>query len=149
MKVILIEDVKGLGKKGDLVNASDGYARNFLFPRKKAKEATKGNLKILEERSEIERNKKDREIKAAKELAEKIDSITVKIKAKAGEGGRLFGSVTSKEVVEKLLEQHNIKVDKRKLNMTDHIKELGNKTIDVKLYHGVVGKIKIHVSEEV
>ena len=121
----------------------------FYSLEKKAKEATKGNLKILEERSEIERNKKDREIKAAKELAEKIDSITVKIKAKAGEGGRLFGSVTSKEVVEKLLEQHNIKVDKRKLNMTDHIKELGNKTIDVKLYHGVVGKIKIHVSEEV
>lgn len=148
MKVILIEDVNGLGKKGELVKASDGYARNFLFPKKKAIEATKGSLKALESRNETEKKKKDRELEAAKELAVRIESGIVNIKAKAGEGGKLFGSVTSKEVVLKLKEQHNIKIDKRKLNMSEHIKEIGDKTVGVKIYPGVIGKIRVCVSEE-
>ncbi len=148
MKVILTEDVNGLGKKGELVKASDGYARNFLFPNKKAIEATKGNLKALETRNETEKKKKDRELEAAKELAVRIENVIVNIKAKAGEGGKLFGSVTSKEVVLKLKEQHNIKIDKRKLNMSEHIKEIGSKVVDVKIYPGVIGKIRVCVSEE-
>ncbi|MGV8145396.1 MAG: 50S ribosomal protein L9 [Alkaliphilus sp.] len=148
MKVILTEDVKGLGKKGELVKASDGYARNFLFPKKKAIEATKGNLKALETRNETEKKRKNNELEAAKELAARIEKVTVNIKAKAGEGGKLFGSVTSKEVVLKLQEQHGIKIDKRKLIMSEHIKEIGNTMIDVKICLGVTGKIRVCVSDK-
>ncbi len=148
MKVILLQDVKGQGKKGDVVNASDGYARNFLFPKNLAVEATTGNMKTLGEQKQAQQNKKDRELGDAKALAEKISELTVIIKTKAGEGGRLFGSVTSKEIAEAFEKQHKIQLDKRKIVLPDSIKEMGTRTIDVKIYPGVVAKLKVSVVEE-
>ncbi|ABR50835.1 ribosomal protein L9 [Alkaliphilus metalliredigens QYMF] len=148
MKVILLKDVKGLGDKGDVVNASDGYARNFLLPKKVAKEATEGSLQTLKEQKTAQKMKKDQEVDKAKELAERLSKVDVNIKAKAGEGGRLFGSVTSKDVIEKLQKQEGIKLDKRKLLLDEPIRELGSKWIDIKLHSGVVGKIKVTVTEE-
>jgi len=148
MKVILLQDVKGQGKKGDVVNASDGYARNFLFPKNLAVEATAGNMKTLSEQKQAQQNKKDKELSDAKALAERIQELTVIIKTKAGEGGRLFGSVTSKEIAEAFEKQHKIQLDKRKIVLPDPIKEMGSRTIDVKIYPGVVAKLKVSVIEE-
>ncbi|GAB6085845.1 50S ribosomal protein L9 [Alkaliphilus crotonatoxidans] len=148
MKVILLQDVKGQGKKGDVINASDGYARNFLFPKNLAMEATEGNMKTLNEQKQSQKMKKDKELEEAKELAKKIDSLTVEIKAKSGEGGRLFGSVTGKEVVEALNKTHGIKVDKRKLVLPEPIRVLGVTEVEVKVYPNVSGKLKVHVVEE-
>ncbi len=148
MKVILLQDVKGQGKKGDVVNASDGYARNFLFPKNLAVEATAGNMKTLNEQKQAQQNRKDKELSEAKALAEKIGALTVVIKTKAGEGGRLFGSVTSKEIAEAFEKQHKIQLDKRKITLPDPIKEMGTRTIDVKIYPGVVAKLKVSVVEE-
>jgi large subunit ribosomal protein L9 len=148
MKIILLQDVKGQGKKGDVINASDGYARNFLFPKNLAIEATAGNMKTLDEQKQAQQNKKDRELSDAKALAEKIEQQTVQIKTKAGEGGRLFGSVTSKEIAEAFEKQHKIQLDKRKIVLAEPIKEKGTRTIDVKIYPGVVAKLKVNVIEE-
>lgn len=148
MKVILLQDVKGQGKKGDVINASDGYARNFLFPKNLAVEATAGNMKTLSEQKQAQQNKKDKEFSDAKALAERIEQLTVQIKTKAGEGGRLFGSVTSKEIAEAFEKQHKIQLDKRKIALADPIKEMGTRTIDVKIYPGVVAKLKVNVIEE-
>ncbi len=145
MKVILLEEVKGLGKKGDVVNASDGYARNFLFPKNLAKEATTGNIKTLGEQKKSQQLKKDKELEDAKALADKLEKITVELKAKAGEGGRLFGSVTAKEIAEALEKQHKIKFDKRKLVLPEPIRELGVRNVEVKVYPSVVGSLKVHV----
>ncbi|MBM7615558.1 50S ribosomal protein L9 [Alkaliphilus hydrothermalis] len=148
MKVILMEDVKGMGKKGDVVNASDGYARNYLFPKNLAIEATAGNMKTLGEQKKSQQMKKDKELDEAKALADKIEKVTVEIKAKAGEGGRLFGSVTSKDIVETLQKKHKIKIDKRKLVLPEPIRVLGMSTVEVKVYPTVVGNLKVHVVEE-
>lgn len=148
MKIILLQDVKGQGKKGDVINASDGYARNFLFPKNLAIEATAGNMKTLDEQKQAQQNKKDRELSDANALAEKIEQQTVQIKTKAGEGGRLFGSVTSKEIAEAFEKQHKIQLDKRKIVLAEPIKEKGTRTIDVKIYPGVVAKLKVNVIEE-
>lgn len=148
MKVILLQDVKGHGKKGDIVNASDGYARNFLFPKGLAIEASSGNMKTLDQQKKAEAHKKEKELDVAKELAEKIDEITVEIKAKAGDGGRLFGSVTSKEISEVLEKSHKIKIDKRKMLLNEPIRELGVKVVEIKLHPKVVGKLKVSVTEE-
>lgn len=148
MKVILLQDVKGQGKKGDVVNASDGYARNFLFPKNLAMEATSGNIKTLEEQKKSQMMKKEKEVDEAKELAARIDKLTVEIKAKSGEGGRLFGSVTGKEIAEALEKTHKIKIDKRKLVLPDPIRVLGVTEVEVKVYPNVVGKLKVHVIEE-
>lgn len=147
MKVILLEDVKGLGKKGEVVNASDGYARNFLFPKKLAIEATEGNMKTLKEQKKVQNLKKQQELEEAQKLAQRIDKITVHIKAKAGEGGKLFGSVTSKNVVDELKKQHKLSIDKRKLVLPEPIKELGAHNLEVKVYPGVVGTLKVNVTE--
>lgn len=147
MKVILLQDVKGLGKKGDVANASDGYARNFLFPKGLAVEATEGNMKTLGEQKKSQQAKKEKELEEAKALAEKINAITVEIKTKAGEGGRLFGSVTGKEIAEALEKKHGIKVDKRKMVLPEPIKVLGVTEVEVKVYPGVSGKLKVHVME--
>lgn len=148
MKVILLENVKGLGKKGELVKAKDGYARNFLLPKGKAKEATQGNVKELKERKKAKKIKKEEELEEAKELAEKISSLTVKIKSKSGEGGKLFGSVTTKDIATKLKKQHNIKIDKRKIVLDDNIKSLGARFVKVKVYPDVIAKLKVEVVEE-
>lgn len=123
MKVILLKDVKGLGKKGDVVNASDGHARNFLFPRKLAKEATESNLHVLNNQKDKAMREKQAEIEAAQGLASKLRGKEIKIVTKAGEGGRLFGAITSKDIAEEIDKNFNIKVDKKKV-VADTIKHL-------------------------
>ncbi len=145
MKVILNQDVKGQGKKGDLINVSDGYARNFLLPKNLAKEATKENLNVMQGQKESQEYRKQKELEEAQELQKKIAELTVNIKAKAGENGKLFGSVTSKEIAEELKMQHHIKLDKKKFVLPDGIKTLGVTQVDIKLHPGVVGKLKVMV----
>lgn len=146
MKVILLQDVKGQGKKGDLINVSDGYARNFLFPKKLAIEADKGALADLKNKEEARLFKIEQEKKQAREIAEKLESVQVKIKASAGADGRFYGAVTSKEVAEQLAKQHGITVDRRKISM-DSIKAFGSYTFEVRLYTDVVGKINLLITE--
>lgn len=148
MKVILLKDIKGTGKKGDIINASDGHARNFLFPRKLAKPATDGNVSALSHQQASADKKKAEELAAAKELAKKIESLELKFKTQAGDGGRLFGSITSKEIVAKLKKEHNIDVDKKKLVMDGPIKLLGTEELKVKVYPTVSAKLKVIVEGE-
>lgn len=147
MQVILNQDVKGQGKKGQLVNVSDGYARNFLLPRGLAKEATNDNLNVLKGKKESLEYKIKTETDEANATVEKMKNIEVVIKAKAGENGKLFGSVTSKEVSEELTKQHHIKIDKKKFILPDGIKTLGVTEVEVKVYTGIVGKVKVRVEE--
>lgn len=148
MKIILLKDVKGLGEKGDLIEAKDGYARNYLLPRELAIEATKGNMKTLKEQRKVEQSKKEEEYEKALNLKKKLDETGVKIKGKAGEGGKLFGSITSKDISEALKKQHNIKIDRRKLNLEDNIKTLGTTIVEVKVYPKVVANLAVNVIEE-
>ncbi|MBR4030612.1 MAG: 50S ribosomal protein L9 [Clostridia bacterium] len=147
MKVVLLQDVKGQGKKGAVVNVSDGYARNFLFPKKLATEATATALNDLKGKNEAFAYKKETELAEAKAMQEKLEGLTVSIKAKAGANDRLFGSVTNKDVAEALLNQHHIKIDKRRFEMED-IKSTGEFTVSVKLYPDVAGKLKVTVTAE-
>ena len=146
MKVILLQDVKAQGKKGELINVSDGYARNFLFPKKLAIEADKAALADLKNKEEARLYKIEQEKKQAKEVAEKLESLQVRIKASAGADGRFYGAVTSKEVAEQLAKQHGITVDRRKIQM-DAIKAFGSYTLEVRLYTDVTGKIHLVVTE--
>lgn len=148
MKVILLKDVKGLGKAGDLVNAKDGYARNFLFPKGNAVEATPANLKKWEEEKAKEAEKKEKEYEEALKLKEKLENISVIIEGKAGEGGRLFGSITSKDIADALKSQHKIDMDKRKIELKDNIKSLGITEVDVRVYAELLGKLKVNVKEQ-
>ncbi|MBO5652938.1 MAG: 50S ribosomal protein L9 [Clostridia bacterium] len=146
MKVILLQDVKAQGKKGELINVSDGYARNFLFPKKLAIEADKAALADLKNKEEARLYKIEQEKKQAIEVAEQLDSLQVRIKASAGADGRFYGAVTSKEVAEQLAKQHGITVDRRKIQM-DAIKAFGSYTLEVRLYTDVTGKIHLLVTE--
>lgn len=145
MKVILLQDVKGLGKAGDLVNSKDGYARNFLFPKNLAVEANEENLKKWEERKKEEAKKIQQEIEAANELKEKLENLTVTLKVKTGSQGRLFGSITALDVANNLKEQYGIDIDKRKIELKENIKSLGNFEAEVKLYQDITAKLKINV----
>ncbi|MGN0467355.1 MAG: 50S ribosomal protein L9 [Acutalibacteraceae bacterium] len=146
MKVILKQDVKGLGKKGELVNASDGYARNFLFPRNLASEANAQAISEMKNKQQAKQYKIDTETEAAKADAKRISGKTIKITAKAGANGKLFGSVTSKEISAKLKEEFGIDVDKRKISVED-IKQFGTYEFEVKLYNGVSAKLFVMVGE--
>ena len=146
MKVVLLQDVKGKGKKGELCNVSDGYARNFLFPKKLAIEADNAALYELKNREESAAHHKKEEIAAAKETAAKLDGKTVSITAKAGAGGKLFGSVTSKEIAAEIKAKLGIEIDRKKMNVAD-IKNFGEYTAEIKLYQGVTAKITVKVSE--
>lgn len=146
MKVILKQDVKGLGKKGELVSTSDGYARNFLFPRKLAAEANAQAMSEMKNKQNAEKFRIETETKAAKETADRISGKTIKITAKAGQNGKLFGSVTSKEIAEKLKESFSIDVDKRKI-VVDDIKQFGTYEFEVKLYQGISAKLYVSVGE--
>lgn len=146
MKVILKADVKGLGKKGQLVNASDGYARNFLFPKNLAVEANAQAMSELKNKEDSEKYRIATEKAAAKSAADKIGGKTVKITAKAGQNGKLFGSVTSKEISEKLKSEFDLTVDKRKI-VVDDIKSFGTYEAEVKLYTGISAKIYVTVGE--
>ena len=148
MKVILLENVKSLGQKGDLVNAKDGYARNFLLPRGLAKEATEGNVKVLKQRKKSEERKMEAERDNALKLKDKLEEITVKIEGKAGEGGRLFGSITSKDIVDELFKQHKIKVDKKKVIIDENIKTIGSTIVDVKVFTEIIAKLRVEVVEQ-
>lgn len=146
MKVVLKQDVKGLGKKGELVNTSDGYARNFLFPKSLAVEANAQSLTEFKNREQSQKYKIETETAAAKKSAAEIQGKTVRIKAKAGQNGKLFGSVTSKEIAEKLKEEFKLDVDKRKIIVED-IKQFGTYEFEVKLYQGISAKLFVHVGE--
>ncbi|MBR3942011.1 MAG: 50S ribosomal protein L9 [Clostridia bacterium] len=147
MKVVLLQDVKGQGKKGDIVNVSDGYARNFLFTKKLAVEATNSALNDLKGKNEAFAYKKETELSEAKAMQEKLETLTVTIPAKAGANDRLFGSVTNNDVAEALLKQHHVKIDKRRFEMDD-IKTLGIFTVSIKLYPDVVGKLKVEIKAQ-
>ena len=146
MKVVLKQDVKGLGKKGELVNASDGYARNFLFPKNLAVEANAQNMTELKNREQAAKYKIETDTAEAKKNAEKMSGKTITITAKAGQYGKLFGSVTAKEIAEKIEKEFGIKTDKRKITVED-IKQFGTYEFEIKLYTGVSAKLFVRVGE--
>jgi len=148
MKVILQQDVKGQGKKGQMIEVSDGYARNFLLPKKLAIEANSSNVNLLNQKKQAEADKKSKELAQAKKLAEKINCATVVIKAKSGENGKLFGSITAKDIAERLMSQAGIELDKRKISLEDSIKSLGVVEVDIRLYEGVHSKLKVKIEQE-
>lgn len=148
MKVILLDNIKGVGKKDEIINASDGYARNYLLPKKLAVEANSENLSKLNNKKEAANYRKDVEKQNAEELAKKIKGIMLKIKVKAGENGKIFGGVTSKEISENLKSQYNFIVDKKKIDLKETIKTLGEFNIDIKLYEGVVASLRVEVISE-
>ena len=145
MKVILLDNIKGVGKKDEIINASDGYARNYLFPKKLAVEATKENLGKLESKNEANKFKKQNEKNDAIEVANKLKELVLTIKVKAGENGKIFGGVTSKEISENLKEQYKIEIDKKKIEVKETIKNIGRFTINIKLYEGIIGNLKVDV----
>ncbi len=145
MKVILKEDIKGVGKKDQIINANDGYARNYLFPKNLAVPADKGNLTNLQSKKTSEEHRKELERESAKETAKKIEGILLKLPVKSGENGKVFGSITAKEIAENLEKQYKIKVDKKKINLQEPIKNLGTFNIEIKLYDGINAKLKVNV----
>ena len=145
MKVILLDNIKGVGKKDEVINASDGYARNFLFPKKLAVEANSENMSKLNNKKEANNYIKDLEKQAAEETAKKLKGILLKVNVKAGENGKIFGGVTAKEIADTLKTQANIEVDKKKIELKEQIKTLGTFSVNVKLYEGVTGVLKIDV----
>ena len=147
MKVILMADVKGQGKKGQIVTVSDGYARNFLFPKNLAKEATTDNLNTAKLKQEAEAARIAREKAAAQELAEKLKSMVVKVPAKAGSNGRLFGSVTAADISAALKKQFGIEIDRHKMTIDESIKQFGTYEVKVKLYNEVSGVLRVSVCE--
>ena len=148
MKVIFLKDVKGKGKKGEVKDVSVGYANNYLFKNNLAEEATPGNLKKLNAQKQKEAEREQEEKSIAEELKAKLAGTTVLIKAKSGEGGRLFGSITSKQIADELKKKHKLDVDRRKIELKDPIRSLGHHKIPVKLHHEVNGTINVHVIEE-
>ncbi|WP_127582200.1 50S ribosomal protein L9 [Paenibacillus koleovorans] len=147
MKVIFLKDVKGQGKKGEVKDLSEGYVRNFLLPQKLAALASEGNVKTLEQQKQSEKKKKDKEKEDAQKLAAKLAETTVVIRAKSGEGGRLFGSITSKQIAEEM-EKLGLSVDKRKFQMDDAIRVLGVTVVSIKLHPEVTAQVKVQVTEE-
>ena len=147
MKVILFQDVKKIGKKGDVINTSDGYARNYLFPRKLAEEATDSNLHILNNKKENERKQKLAELEAAQKLAKELKGKELKLTVKTGENNKLFGAITSKDVAELIKTQYKVEVEKKKIVM-DTIKLAGTYEIEVKLYPEVSTKMKLMIVPE-
>lgn len=148
MKVILLDNIKGVGKKDEVINASDGYARNFLFPKKLAVEANNENMNKLKAKKQSEQYKKDVDKENAQKLSAELDKLNLTIKVKAGENGRIFGGVTSKEIAEELKKQHKIDIDKKKIVLAENIKNVGSFNINIKLYEGVTGTLKVKVVSE-
>lgn len=147
MKVILLQDVKGKGKKGQMIEASDGYARNYLLPRKMAIEATADNVNTMKMNDKAKAEQQAREKAQAQETAKKLQDITVEVKAKSGNGGRLFGSITSQEVSDALKQQFGIVIDKKKIVQDEPIKSFGSFSMKAKLGYEIVATISVHVSE--
>lgn len=147
MKVVLLKDVKGQGKKDQIIDVSDGYARNFLLPKGLAAEASGSVLNDIKNKEASKAHKIELERAAARETAEKLNSVKVELKVKSGGAGRMYGSVTAKDIAEALEAQHKITIDRRKMVMNDSIKQYGTYHIDVKLYTDVAGKITVSVTE--
>lgn len=148
MKVILLQDVRGQGKKGELVTVSDGYARNFLFPRKLAQEATADNVNTMRMNDKAKREKEQRAREEAAELSARLRELTLTVWAKGGGAGRLFGSVTSQEIADALKEQEQIELDKRKIVIDEPIKTVGLYTVKVKLGFEINAPLKVEVKEQ-
>lgn len=147
MKVILLQDIKGVGKKDEVINASDGYARNFLFPRNLALEANAGNMGRLQNKKDSQAHKKEVDKENAMETAKQIEKIVLVLKVKAGENGKIFGGVTSKEIAESLKKEFKIEVDKKKIQLKETIKNLGTFNIEIKLFEGVNATLKLRITE--
>ena len=147
MKVILTKDVQGTGKAGEVVNVSDGFARNMLLPKNFAIEATPQNMKIYEHKKALEAQKKAEEKAAAQEIAKKISDVKLVIKAKAGEGGRLFGAITSQNIADEFKNVYKLELDKKKIELKEPIKQIGDTTVTLKLYQGVTAALKVSVKE--
>ena len=145
MKVILKADIKGVGKKDQVINASDGYVRNFLFPKNLAVEANNENMSKLKAQENSKAYKKGQEKEETKKIAEKLAGIQLKVLVKAGENGKIFGGVSAKEIADLLKENYKIEVDKKKIDLKDTIKTLGTITINIKLYEGIIGNLKVDV----
>lgn len=148
MKVIFLKDVKGQGKKGEVKEVSDGYARNVLLKNKTAVEATAAAMNQLKGQKRKDEENAAAELQAAKDLKVTVEKLTVELKSKTGEGGRLFGSITSKQIADELNKTHGIKLDKRKMDLPDAIRTLGVTNVDVKLHHEVTATLKVHVTEQ-
>ncbi len=146
MKVVLLKDVKGQGKRDDIINVSDGYARNFLFPQKLAMEATTGAMKEIQLKRAAQDAREAEALRQAQEKADGLKGKVIELKVKCGDKGRLYGSVTSAEVADALEKQHGVKVDKRKLDLGEPIKEVGEREISVWLYTGVTTKMKLNIT---
>ena len=145
MKVILKQDIKGVGRKDEIINASDGYARNFLLPKGLAVEANNENMSKLKAKEDSKAYKKEIEKEEAKKVAEKLAGIQLKVEVKSGENGKIFGGVSAKEIAQELEKQHNIIIDKKKIDLKETIKTLGIQTVDIKLFEGIIGKLKVDV----
>lgn len=145
MEIILLQDVKTLGKKGEIVKVSDGYARNFILPKKLGVEATKQNLYELNQQKAAEEKRQKELLEEAKAFGKKLEELTIKISIKAGEGGKTFGSVSTKEIAEAAKKQFNIELDKKKLQLADPIKNAGSYTVPVKLHPQVTAELKVKV----
>lgn len=148
MKVILLSDIKNVGKKDQVINASDGYARNFLFPKNLAVEANADNMKKLQDKKNSEAHKKDLEKAKAQEIAVKINKMELTLLVKAGENGKIFGGVTSKEIAEELKKNLNESIDKKKIDLKETIKTIGSFSVDIKLYEGVNAKLKLNIKAQ-
>lgn len=148
MKVILLQDIKGVGKKDQIINASDGYAKNFLFPKKLGVEATKENLNKLAFKQKLAEEQRSKQLEEAHLLRKEIESKNIKIYVKTGKNGKLFGTITNKEVAVALEEQCGIKVDKKKITLKEGIKSVGNTIADVKLHTSVVAKLEMSIIEK-
>ena len=145
MKILLLEDVKKLGKKGEIIEVSDGYAKNYILPKKLGKEATKQVMNEWTQKKGSEANRKEQERLEAIATMQKLEKLTVVMRGKAGDGGRLFGSITSKDIAEALKEQHGVELDRRRINMKDPIRTVGNHSIEVKLHQEAAGRLAVSV----
>ena len=148
MKVILKQDIKGVGKKDEVIQASDGYARNFLLPRKMAVEANAENMTKLKGKKDSQNHKKELEKEEAQKIQKKLEGILLKIKVKAGENGKVFGGVTAKEISENLKAQYQIEVDKKKIDLKETIKTIGTQKVSIKLFEGIIGELRVDVLAE-
>lgn len=145
MKVILKADIKGVGKKDEIINASDGYVRNFLFPKNLAVEANASNISELKAKQNANQFRKNTEREEAEKVKVQLQKIRLDIEVRAGENGKIFGGVSSKDIADVLDKQHHIKVDKKKVDLKEAIKTLGATTVNIKLYEGVIGEVKVNV----
>ncbi len=148
MKVILLQDIKNVGRKEQIIEANDGYARNYLFPKKLAIEASKDNMLKLQAKRTSEENKKKAEIEANREIAKKIEKMELQIKVKAGENGKIFGGITAKEIAEELKKQYKFEVDKKKVVLKETIKNLGRFTVEIKFGDGINAKLALNIQGE-